>query len=74
MPVTERRSVLRVAGFAALASSLALTLAVSAGAQSLPRIDGSLTMEQAVELAREKSLRVKVSDADVRAMDQRVLQ
>src|SRR6266545_4006224 len=40
-----------------------------ASAQPLPRVEGPLTMEQAVELAREKSLRVKASDADARTMD-----
>ncbi|MBF8287339.1 MAG: Outer rane efflux protein, partial [Candidatus Rokubacteria bacterium] len=56
---------------------LAVTLAVIglvaappfASAQPLPRVEGPLTMEQAVELAREKSLRVKASDADSRTMD-----
>src|SRR5262245_42365834 len=38
-------------------------------AQPLPRIDGPLTMNQAVDLARETSLRVKASAADARAMD-----
>jgi outer membrane protein len=40
-----------------------------AAAQSLPRIEGPLTMDQAVDLAREKNLRVKAADADARAMD-----
>jgi outer membrane protein TolC len=40
-----------------------------AAAQSLPRVDGPLSMEQAVELALEKSLRVKAADADSRTMD-----
>lgn len=47
-----------------------LLLAARAGsAQPLPRVDGPLTMEQAVDLARQKSLRVKAADADVRAME-----
>ena len=54
---------------AVLLPVFALTLASQARAQSLPRVEGPLTMEQAVELAREKSLRVKASDADSRAMD-----
>jgi outer membrane protein len=40
-----------------------------ASGQSLPRVDGPLTMEQAVELALEKSLRVKAANADSRTMD-----
>jgi outer membrane protein TolC len=44
-------------------------LAGGAVAQTLPRVEGPLTMEQAVTLAREKSLRVKAADADARAMD-----
>jgi outer membrane protein len=46
-----------------------LLLAGAVGAQALPRIDGPLTMEQAVDLARQKSLRVKTADADARVMD-----
>ena len=48
---------------------LAAVLPVSgtaAGAQPLPRVEGPLTMEEAVDLARQKSLRVKASDADAR--------
>ena len=51
-----------------LAGGLAL-LATAVAAQPLPRIDGALTLDQAVELAREKSLRVKAADADARTMD-----
>jgi outer membrane protein len=40
-----------------------------AAAEPLPRIDGPLTMDQAVDLAREKSLRIKAADADARTMD-----
>jgi outer membrane protein len=40
-----------------------------AGAQSLPQVEGPLTMDQAVDLALEKSLRVKAAGADSRAMD-----
>lgn len=49
---------------------LAATLSVSgaaASAQPLPQVAGPLTIEEAVELARQKSLRVKASDADARA-------
>lgn len=52
----------------ALAGGLAL-LATPVAAQPLPRIDGALTLEQAVDLAREKNLRVKAADADARTMD-----
>jgi outer membrane protein len=69
MPVTELRLIGQAARFAALAVSLQLTLAASAGAQPFPRVEGPLTMEQAVELAREKSLRVKASAADLRIVD-----
>jgi len=56
---------------------IAVTLAVIgvvaappfASAQSLPRVDGPLTMEQAVELALQKNLRVKAAAADARTMD-----
>ncbi len=51
-----------------VAGGLAL-LATAVAAQPLPRIDGALTMEQAVDLAREKNLRVKAADADARTMD-----
>jgi outer membrane protein TolC len=46
-----------------------LGLSADAGAQSLPRVEGALTMEEAVDLARQKSLRVKASDADARMAD-----
>jgi len=52
-----------------LFSVFALDVVSQAWAQSLPRVEGPLTMDQAVELAREKSLRVKASDADSRAME-----
>jgi outer membrane protein len=48
---------------------LALASTATAVAQPLPRVDAALTMEQAVDLARQKNLRVKVADADARAMD-----
>lgn len=41
---------------------------VAAQAPALPRVDGPLTMEQAVDLALQKNLRVKVAEADSRAM------
>jgi outer membrane protein len=67
MRVTELRTFRRclrrlVAGGAV---SLALLPAVVT-AQTLPRIDGPLTLEQAVDLALEKNLRVKAAGADAR--------
>ena len=53
---------------AALAAA-AVLVAASVGAQTLPRIDGPLTLEKAVELALEKNLRVKAAGADARAME-----
>ncbi len=41
----------------------------NAAAQPLLRVDGPLTMEQAVDLALQRSLRVKAADADSRTMD-----
>jgi outer membrane protein TolC len=35
----------------------------------LPRVDGSLTMDQAVELALQRNLRVKAAGADARTME-----
>ena len=40
-----------------------------ASAEPLPRIEGPLTVDQAVDLARAKNLRLKAADADARAMD-----
>ncbi len=55
------------------AASLAITLAISppasGAAEPLPRIEGALTMEQAVAQALEKSIRLKAADADSRTMD-----
>jgi outer membrane protein TolC len=52
-----------------LATGAVFLAAAPAAAQQLPRIEGLLTMDQAVELAREKSLRVKAAAADSQAMD-----
>jgi outer membrane protein len=57
-----------------LGVTIAIGLGLHGGAAlaqttTLPRIEGTLTMDQAVELAREKSLRVKAADADSRTMD-----
>jgi outer membrane protein TolC len=55
---------------AIVVAAIAFTWAASrAAAQPLPRIEGPLTMDEAVNLAREKSLRVKAADADARTMD-----
>ncbi len=62
MRVTEKAS-------GALVVIVLVLAAMSAGAQTLPRIDGPLTLEQAVDLALQKNLRVKVAGADARAMD-----
>ena len=54
---------------AAIAVGLMLLGPAAAAAQTLPRVEGPLTMEEAVDLARQKNLRVKVADADARTMD-----
>ncbi|MEK7445878.1 MAG: TolC family protein [candidate division NC10 bacterium] len=56
-------------GAAAAVVAGTLLLAVTAHAQPLPRIEGPLTMEQAVDIASQKSLRVKAAGADARVMD-----
>src|SRR3972149_3207147 len=67
MPVIKAVASCRL--FALLVAAFAVIGVDAVAAQSLPRIEGPLTMEQAVELAREKSLRVKAAGADARAMD-----
>jgi outer membrane protein len=52
-----------------LVAALVVLAAVNASAETLPRIDGPLTLEKAVELALEKNLRVKAAGADARAME-----
>jgi outer membrane protein TolC len=66
---TEIRLAPRLAGRMVAAAGGLVLLATAVAAQPLPRVDGALTMEQAVDLAREKSLRVKAADADARTMD-----
>jgi outer membrane protein TolC len=61
---TVQRSLL-----AALAATLALVCAGPAHAQNLPRVDGPLTLERAVELALAQSLRVRAAGADSRTME-----
>jgi outer membrane protein TolC len=64
MRVTELRRHLRSL---ALAGAVGLAvLPAPVGGQPLPRIDGPLTLEQAVDLALAKSLRVKAAGADAR--------
>jgi hypothetical protein len=54
---------------AAIAVGFMLLGPAAAAAQTLPRVEGPLTMEEAVDLARQKNLRVKAADADARTMD-----
>src|SRR3990167_9295145 len=68
--ISQRRMGMGVMGRALTALVIvALLAAAPAGAQTLPRIDGPLTLEQAVDLALQKNLRVKAAGADARAMD-----
>lgn len=69
MPVTETRRASILARAVAVGLVLGLSLAGPAVAQTLPRVDGPLTMEQAVDLARQGSLRIKAAEADTRTMD-----
>jgi outer membrane protein len=62
-------STLRRPLIAALTTALVLGLAGAAQAQTLPRHDGPLTVEHAVELALTQSLRVRAAGADSRTMD-----
>jgi outer membrane protein TolC len=66
MRVTDLGRVARA--LARLAALLGL-MATAAAAQTLPRVEGPLTMDEAVELARQKSLRVKAAAADTRVME-----
>ena len=54
---------------AAIAVGVMLLGPATAAAQTLPRVEGPLTMEEAVDLARQKNLRIKAADADARTMD-----
>ncbi len=57
-------------GRSATLALAALTLAAGAAhAQTLPRAEGPLTMNQAVDMAVTHSLRIKAAGADARAMD-----
>ncbi|HSB78377.1 MAG TPA: TolC family protein [Candidatus Methylomirabilis sp.] len=74
MPRREKRGPSPFLSHLAIVVAL-LGVAVASGpraveaAEGLPRIEGPLTLEQAVALALGKSLRVKAADADTRAMD-----
>ena len=67
---TERRvAPLRLLIVSVLATILLAPMRVSAQAPPLPRVDGSLTMDQAVDLALQRSLRVKAAGADAQTME-----
>ena len=61
MPVTRRMWILAVL--------LMLVPAAAVAQSSLPRIDGPLTIDEAVERALQSSLRVKAAGADARTME-----
>jgi outer membrane protein len=63
----EHRRPLMLAA-ALLAAAFVLVPHAAGGGESLPRIEGPLTMEEAVTLALEHSRKVKASGADQRAM------
>jgi outer membrane protein len=54
---------------AALAAATVLLAAGPVVAQPLPRVDGPLTIEQAVDLAVAQNLKAKAAGADARTMD-----
>ncbi len=68
MSATER-GLARYRYLLVLVAGGVLLLSHGAAAQLLPRVEGPLTMEQAVELALRESLRVKATKADARAID-----
>jgi outer membrane protein TolC len=68
MRAIETRPVRRMAGVLT-SVVLVMGLVATAAAQPLPRVEGPLTMEQAVDFARQSNLRVKAADADARTMD-----
>src|SRR5262245_4489720 len=67
MPGTE--STLRQCFALGVAMTFVVGPAASARAQSLPRLDGSLTLDRAVDLAVAQSLRVRAAGADARTME-----
>ena len=62
-------STLRRSLIAVLCATVTAVLAPPAGAESLPRLDGPLGVERAVELALAQNLRVRAAGADARTMD-----
>src|ERR1700675_417476 len=67
MRVTEVRAFPRRLQCLVVVGAVSLALLPAAvAAQTLPRIDGPLTLEHAVDLALEKNLRVKAAGADAR--------
>src|SRR5262245_56351872 len=69
MPGTDPGFIHRPRSIMSMTVAAVVLLSTAAGAQPLPRIEGSLRMEEAVDLARQKSLRVKAANADARTMD-----
>lgn len=65
MRVTDRGA----RSIAVLITLACLAPAVPAVAQTLPRIDRAVSLDDAVDLARQHSLRVKSADADARTME-----
>lgn len=53
----------------ALGLAVVVLVAGAASAQSLPRVDGPLSLQDAVDLAVRKSLRVRAAAADAGAME-----
>src|SRR5262245_43302627 len=53
----------------AMIAVVLILLPTAVAAQSLPRVDAALTIEQAVDLARDQSLRVKAATADARTTE-----
>jgi len=54
---------------ATLVTGLVVLVATPAVAQPLPRVDGALTLERAVDLAVAQNLKMKAASADARTMD-----
>jgi len=54
---------------AALVAALSLVFGTPTQAQNLPRVDGPLTLDRAVELALAESLRVRAARADSQTME-----
>jgi outer membrane protein len=68
MAGVESRS-LRVWRTSIVTAALVALGASGAAAQGLPRVDGPLTLDRAVELALQQSLRVRAAGADARTME-----